>query len=67
MKSIYIIREKYFFWGGVYMFKLKNGGCRRLTSKMGGVETSARKNGGSVDWCLEKWGGTHAWLKAAHY
>ena len=33
------------------------GGCRRLTSKMGGVETSALKNGGSVDGCPEKWGG----------
>ena len=49
------------------MFELKNGGCRQSTSKMGGVETSALKNGGSVDGCPEKWGGTHARPKAAHY
>ena len=57
-KSMYIIHEK----GGLYMFELKNGGCKQSTSKMGGVETSSLKNG-----CLEKWGGTHARPKAAHY
>ena len=46
-KQIYNLR-KLFVWG-VYMFELKNGRCRRTTSKMGEVETSAPLNGGIVD------------------
>ena len=49
------------------MFELKNGGCRRSPSKMGGVEMSALKNGRSVDGCPKKWGGTYALPKVAHY
>ena len=37
-KSMYIIHEK----GGLYMFELKNGGCKQSTSKMGGVTPPLR-------------------------